>query len=270
MISLEAQSLVRALLCREVDKRMLLPTDYHLSPAGASASNGASSAPSSPSPSSAASSSSPPYLHTHPFFSDMDFTSLFHSPAPSSNSNGAAASTSGTLVVSPHVLPPYVPPKPKDIYDTINFDTDFTRLSAHLSIESEDGEAGSSSNGTSGSGKQKDERAKSRDARVSAFICIYIYLIMFLNYRLSTATCVCSRCVKLLSDFLSPLSRLQHRRARHRVKTSGLHLSTSSCMCVCVLVVCLSLCFVLSRQLCVISMYMLDFILLRLVVDRSR
>ncbi|RYY69911.1 hypothetical protein EON63_23180, partial [archaeon] len=67
MISLEAQALVRALLCREVDKRMLLPTDYHLPPIPTPTSTS-----SSPSPSTA----TPPYLHTDPFFSDMDFTSL--------------------------------------------------------------------------------------------------------------------------------------------------------------------------------------------------
>lgn len=72
-----------------------------------------------------------------------------------------------------HVMPPYVPPKPKDIYDTCNFDTEFTKLAANLSIESLDDEPATDegemtrSDSTSSKKSKKGDRSKSREVKVS-------------------------------------------------------------------------------------------------------
>eukprot|EP01039_Chlorochromonas_danica_P005993 gene5993-6600_t len=154
VISLDAQSLVRALLCREPEKRLYLPSNYT---------------------------------------TDLDFASLLayhpYHPHPQQQSSPAKRWTNEE---DRHhvVMPPYLPPKPKDIYDTCNFDTDFTKLSAHLSLDSDEerewqrarltttatpmgvpgGENNSNKSNISGNGsgktKGKDSRSRSREAKM--------------------------------------------------------------------------------------------------------
>lgn len=152
---MDAQSLVRSLLCREPEKRLFLPPDYAVNHTAGSADG------------------SPLHLQNHAFFADMHFPSLLsytHSGGyPNAGYNPADASS------QVHVMPPYVPPKPKDIYDTCNFDTEFTKLAANLSIESLDDEPATEqsegemtrSDSTSSKKSKKGDRSKSREVKVS-------------------------------------------------------------------------------------------------------
>eukprot|EP00981_Chlorochromonas_danica_P000138 scaffold39_cov176-Ochromonas_danica.AAC.4 len=191
VISLDAQSLVRALLCREPEKRLYLPSNYTtVSSSGSivvNTTNGNSGS------GSGGEEKNPLYLQQHPFFQDLDFASLLayhpYHPHPQQQSSPAKRWTNEE---DRHhvVMPPYLPPKPKDIYDTCNFDTDFTKLSAHLSLDSDEerewqrarltttatpmgvpgGENNSNKSNISGNGsgktKGKDSRSRSREAKM--------------------------------------------------------------------------------------------------------
>lgn len=125
MVSLEAQSLVRALLCREPDKRAYLPADYATEYLPKPAGEGEAEASMSPAP------INPLHLQHHRFFENMHFPSLLSY----NNTQGIPGLPTYDSTSHVHILPPYVPPKPKDLYDTCNFDHEFTKVQVCTTIE---------------------------------------------------------------------------------------------------------------------------------------